>query len=102
MGLRCFWSALLLAHGFKKYNCNGSSKIQATRSMHWDANATIFVGREQILREAFCFRAKHQKIIRLKCCLVVRTLTLCRQKKIIRIRRLCALESAKGIPKPKA
>ena len=32
--------------------------------MHWNTNAAVLVGREQILREPFCFSTEHEKIDR--------------------------------------
>jgi len=66
--------------------------------MHWNTNTAVLVGREQILREPFCFSAEHEKITALKSRFVVRALALCRQKRIIRTRRLRPLEGVKGIP----
>src|SRR3977135_2777460 len=66
--------------------------------MHWNTNAAVLVDGEQILRESFCFSAEHEKITALKSCCVVSAVTLCRQKKIIRSRRLRLLQSIKGTP----
>src|SRR2546429_8873250 len=70
--------------------------------MHRDADAAIFVGHEQILRKPFCFGAKHEKIIALKSRSVIKALTLCCQKKVIRIRRLRPLQGVEGIPQLQA
>src|SRR5256886_10166648 len=70
--------------------------------MHRDADAAIFVGHEQILRKPFCFGAKHEKIIALKSRRVIKALTLCCQKKVIRIRRLRPLQGVEGIPQLQA
>src|SRR5580704_3276236 len=67
--------------------------------MHWNTNAAVLVNGQQILREPFCFSTEHEKISALKSCLVIRALTLCRQKKIIRTRRLRPPQDVKGIPK---